>query len=114
LTSGPLLVSNVHAVSVDQPAALLGYLGADRAEAIEKYSPEEVGKELHELLSNILAASNDVTITPPVKFGMTKWRSEPFSLGATTGPVPLAGGADQKDYDLLGEPLWDNSRSTPA
>jgi hypothetical protein len=109
LTSGPLLVPNLHAGLKDAPAALLCYIGAERGAAIESFSVEEVGTALHEILASVVGGGR--AVPSPTKCGMTRWLQDPLALGATTGPVRFQDGAEPADYEKTGEPAWSGSKS---
>jgi monoamine oxidase len=77
---------------------LLGFNAADRGRAIEAWSDEQIVASAMQTLRTIYGAS----IPEPIDYQMTRWASDPFSLGSYSyNPV----GAVPKMRQELAEPL---------
>ncbi|GAA5949048.1 hypothetical protein JCM21900_003186 [Sporobolomyces salmonicolor] len=92
---------------------LLAYLGADAGKFISAFPAEEVAAALHDYIVSRLAPASATPVPEPMRQVVTSWLKDPFSLGATSTPVPLAPSSSSGeastplDFILLARPEWD-------
>lgn len=103
-------VSSFQSIASTPHPTLLAYIGAGAARYIATHSADEVASAFHDYLVERLSPSAPPP-APSVKL-VTEWQRDPFSLGATSTPVPLTQSSDGErasplDFVIVSRPTWD-------
>ncbi|GEM09273.1 flavin containing amine oxidase [Rhodotorula toruloides] len=103
-------VSSFQRIASTSHPTLLAYMGAASARYISSFAPDEVASAFHDYLVERLSPSSPPP-APTVKL-VTNWQCDPFSLGATSTPVPLTQSRDGErasplDFVIASRPTWD-------
>jgi len=124
-------VASFQRIGATPHPTLLAYVGAAAAHAIARYPADQVAAAFHEYLVRRLSISSsspssststDATsaaaapphaAAPPAPTTtlVTTWLHDPFSLGATSAPTPLASSSDGTrasplDFHIVSRPTW--------
>ncbi|KZP08390.1 FAD/NAD(P)-binding domain-containing protein [Athelia psychrophila] len=96
--------------SSDSKAMLMLLIGGDAAIALEGFNAgnsTDLRDATHAyLLKRLLPTPTSPSAPAPMHAFLTTWSSDPYSLGATTTPVPIGDSVSPLDFAELGKPLW--------
>ena len=90
-----------------RPNVMLGWVSGDGARAMEGISDKQIKSQCLALLSKFL---NDDTIPEPINFIVSRWGSNPYSLGSYSYHMP---GAKPNAMERLAEPVT-NQHGVPV
>ncbi|KAL1747912.1 hypothetical protein HDZ31DRAFT_60784 [Schizophyllum fasciatum] len=87
-------------------AVLLFMVGANAAQALERFSDEEIQASLHAFLVRRLGGAGSTAPVPSAVL-VTRWRADPWARGAASTPVTVESDGPL-DFIELGRSVWDD------